>query len=179
MNMTPGNMRERSGASNRPQIAEFQAAMAAFAAGITVVTTHDAGVPAGLIATSVCSLSMQPPSLLVCINKQAAAHDTVRRAGIFAVNLLSATQRDVARRFMTHQGPSRFAPDAWTSLATGAPVLRGATAVFDCELVGEHDGYSHTIFIGAIRQTHLDDIDAPGCLLWHQRDFACIEALAR
>ncbi|MDR5836248.1 flavin reductase family protein [Caballeronia sp. LZ034LL] len=150
----------------------FQDAMALFAAGVTAVTTLRDGKPAGLIATSVCSLSSDPPSLVVCVNKNASAHDAIVKHGTFAVNLLSVEQSDIVDRFRAAKGDARFEPGQWTTLETGAPVLADAAVVLDCRLDKCHDGYTHSIFVGVIeRISSRRDVDS-ACLLWHGRSFA-------
>ena len=157
---------------------DFLKAMAQFAAGVTAVATldHDPHTgqerPIGLIATAVSSLSADPATLLVCINKTASAHRAMLDARRFSVNLLASDQQAVAERFAQHKGSARFVSDEWTSLITGVPVLRGAAASFDCELLEAHDGYSHTIIIVAVKAVATSSSDDPHCLLWYQRRFA-------
>lgn len=147
--------------------------MARFAGAVTIVTTSENDQPIGMVATSVCSLSADPPSLVVCINKGTSAHDPIMRNRTFAVNLLSDEQVLLVRNFMSQKGSQRFDQGTWGKLVTGAPVVQGATAVFDCELLESYDGFSHTILIGKILDLRLSDkLDAVSCLLWHNRDFA-------
>lgn len=150
----------------------FQNAMSLFAAGVTVVTTMRDDGPAGLIATSVCSLSSDPPSIIVCVNRSASAHDAIVAQGKFAVNLLSVDQCEVVDRFRQTKGQERFETGQWTTLKTGAPVLADAAVVLDCTLGKRHDGFTHSIFVGVIEQIVCRrNLDA-GCLLWHERGFA-------
>lgn len=153
-------------------VAEFQQAMAAFPAGITAVTTVYEGEPAGLIATSVCSVSAEPPSILVCVNQQAAAHHAIVSAGFFAVNLLTVGQRDVVDRFRTLRGPGRFEDERWSRLETGAPVLSDAAVVLDCVLDARHEGFSHTILVGVVKASRVAGSAQAGSLLWHGRGYA-------
>jgi len=150
----------------------FRDAMASFASGITAITTREAGQSVGLIATSVCSLSATPPSLIFCVNKTASAHDVILRQRHFAVNLLASDQKSVAQRFASHKGAERFEPDLWTSLSTGAPILKNALVAFDCTVLAVHDGFSHSIIVGEIVEAQLGATETGSCLLWHQRDFA-------
>lgn len=132
----------------------FIAGMRQLAAGVTVVTTEDAGSRAGLTATAVCSVSAEPPQLLVCINVAAEAHDVIARSRRFAVNILSSGQRPVADRFagMTgHSGEDRFDLGVWKTLATGAPVLAGCCANFDCRVVTSLRAGTHTVFVGEVQ----------------------------
>lgn len=151
----------------------FLEAMSSLAGAVHVVATVEDGVPIGVVATSVCSLSADPPSLVVCLNKTTSAHDPILRQGFFAVYLLDARQSDVARRFMTEKGVARFSHDAWHASPGEVPHLRGAVACFDCELDRVSDGYSHSILIGRIVALERgDEAEQRSCLLWHQRRFA-------
>lgn len=135
----------------RPE--EFRASMRQLAGAVTVIATGDAGQRFGLTATAVCSLSDDPPTLLVCVNRSASAHDLIQKNRTFTVNLLAGDQEKVAARFAGRaglKGEARFEGAAWGRLATGAPVLDNALAVFDCEITQEHVFASHTIFIGRV-----------------------------
>ncbi|AVF38899.1 flavin reductase [Pandoraea apista] len=154
------------------QVPDFQQAMATFPGGITAVTTRSADGPIGMIATAVCSVSAEPPSILVCVHKSASVHDAILDAGCFAVNLLSTGHRELVARFAQQQGAERFEPHLWAPLKTGAPTLAGAALTLDCTLLDTHDGYSHTIIVGAVAATKINRSADTGCLLWHDRTFA-------
>lgn len=131
----------------------FIAGMRQLAAGVTVVTTEDAGCRAGLTATAVCSVSAEPPQLLVCVNVAAEAHDVIAKGGRFAVNVLSSGQREIADRFAGltgHSGACRFDLGTWRTLVTGVPVLEGCCANFDCRLVTTLRAGTHTLFVGEV-----------------------------
>lgn len=123
------------------------------AGAVAIVATATGEQRAGLTATAFSSLSDQPPTLLVCVQRRAGAHDLIARARSFAVNILAADQQDVAERFSGSsgvQGADRFIGHSWKQLTTGAPVLHNALAVLDCELVESHGFTTHTIFIGRV-----------------------------
>ncbi|WP_202988061.1 flavin reductase family protein [Pseudomonas typographi] len=150
----------------------FRQAMASFASGVTAVTTQENNVPCGLIATSVCSLSAEPPTVLVCVNKSASPHDAILRTRCFAVNLLSAEQASIVERFSAAKGSERFEPEQWTLGVTGAPVLIDSVVTFDCELIAVHDGFTHSIMVGKIVDAMINERQATACLLWHRQGFA-------
>ena len=151
----------------------FLQAMSSLAGTIHVVATVEDGAPVGVIATSVCSLSAEPPSLVVCLNKSTSAHDPILRRKIFSVNVLAASQADVARKFMAEKGAERFAHPSWNHTPGRMPMLESGLANFECELVNSHDGYSHTILIGKIVDLDCSPaIDDRDCLIWHMRNFA-------
>ncbi|QHE90412.1 flavin reductase family protein [Pandoraea fibrosis] len=160
------------------QVPDFQQAMASFPGGITAVTTHSTDGPIGIIATAVCSLSAEPPSILVCVHKHASVHDAILDAGCFAVNLLSTRHQALVARFSQQRGAARFEPALWAPLKTGAPTLSNAALTLDCTLLDTHDGYSHTIIVGAVAATKVGDTANAGCLLWHDRTFARSSPLA-
>lgn len=144
---------------------DFRQAMSRFAGAVTAITTQDADGPAGLIATAVCSLSAQPPSILVCVNRSASAHDAIVRNGSFAVNLLRPEQRDVVDSFTRFKGGERFAASGWR-YDSGVPFLDDAIVSMRCTLKEALDGFSHSIMIGVIEEIRFSDDHAQGCLLW-------------
>ncbi|MEK0085655.1 flavin reductase family protein [Benzoatithermus flavus] len=157
--------------------AEYLAGMRRLAAGVTIVTTRHQGVPAGLTATSVCSLTAEPPRLVACINRDTDTHALIRASGIFAVNLLTQAHRDLADHFGGRTdafGPARFALAAWTTAVTGAPLLLDAAASFDCRLVQAISAGTHSIFIGEVEAVLARDEAEE--LVYHDRGYA---ALAR
>jgi len=152
--------------------------MRQLAAGVTVVTTVLDGRRAGLTATAVCSVSAEPPQLLVCINRGAEAHDVVRASGRFAVNLLASEQQHLAHAFAGNAaiyGERRFEQACWTTLATGAPVLRDCVATFDCRLVEAVPAATHTVFIGRVEAVHIEPDLTP--LVYAEGDYGLIAPL--
>ncbi|MCO5160960.1 MAG: flavin reductase family protein [Mesorhizobium sp.] len=130
----------------------FKLGMRRLAAGVSLITTRDgSGRPHGMIATSVTSVCLEPPSLLACINKSASSHDVLVEAGVFCVNLLAEDADEVALRFSSSKFRDlRFAEGGWSALETGAPALDGAIASFDCRVTNSIEASSHTIFIGEV-----------------------------
>lgn len=126
--------------------------MGHWVSGVAVIGTRLAdGTPRGLTASAVSSLSLHPPLLLVCIATTAETHDCIRDAGVFAVNMLTADQERLARRFAGAKSRERrFDGVRYTTQATGSPILDGVLAWADCELRAEHAGGDHTIFVGEV-----------------------------
>jgi flavin reductase (DIM6/NTAB) family NADH-FMN oxidoreductase RutF len=125
-------------------------AFGAFATGVTITTARDAGgAPVGFTANSFASVSLDPPLLLVCLASTASSYPAFRSAEGFAVNILSAGQRAVSTAFAT-RGVDKFAGVAWSEHATGAPVLDGAVAWFDCRMHAIVPAGDHVILIGRI-----------------------------
>ena len=138
-------------------IDDFKAGMRQLAASVTVITAAHDGTKDGLTATAICSVSADPPQLLICVNQLASAHGLIRDAGSFGVNILAREHEDIAVRFAgmddTERG-DRFGLGTWTKIATGAPILIDALAGFDCTISEKVDAGSHSIFIGRIVGIH-------------------------
>lgn len=131
--------------------AEFRRLLGHWATGVSVVTAQPpAEAPCGLTVNAFCSLSLEPPLVLVCIEKGADSHDCIERAGKFCVNVLAAEQERLARRFAGVDSASKFDGIAFHRERTGAPVLAAALAWIECEVRARHDGGDHTIFIGEV-----------------------------
>jgi len=159
----PERMPERTVGSDR-----FRAALAHLAAGVVIVTTRDTdGEPHGMTATAVCSVSVEPPLVMVCMARDAATHGVVTRSGIFALNFLPSSEEALARRFAT-QSDDKFGDVASAAGETGAPVLEGALAHCDCAVVHAVPAGDHTIFIGRVVGAGVQ-ADAPGGPLLYYR----------
>jgi flavin reductase (DIM6/NTAB) family NADH-FMN oxidoreductase RutF len=126
----------------------FREAIAHFATGVTVVTTTHEGRPAGMTASAVCSLSLDPVLLLVCIDNRLATHRAIEASRRFAVNVLGEHDEDLARRF-ARSGEDKF---AGVGLVEGSdpPVLARAIAHFVCEVTERVPGGDHSIFVGRV-----------------------------
>jgi flavin reductase (NADH)/cob(II)yrinic acid a,c-diamide reductase len=132
---------------------DFKQAMRHLAGGVAIIATDHAGSRAGLAATAVSSVSADPPTILVCINGQAGAHEAIQASGRFSVNLLARDQHAIARCFSGEtglRGEDRFSEGRWTSLVTGAPVLEGALASFDCRVSEIVRMSTHSVFFGSV-----------------------------
>src|SRR5215207_8214871 len=132
---------------------EFKQAMRHLAGGVAIIATEHEGCRAGLAATAVCSVSAAPPTLLVCINSGASAHEPIRASGRFSVNLLAGSQDSIARCFSGEtglKGEERFTVGEWSPLVTGAPVLDGALVSFDRHVTEVVKMATHSVFFGAV-----------------------------
>src|SRR5690606_28741752 len=113
----------------------FRLGMRRLAAGVCLITTRHDGVSYGLIATSVVSVTGEPPTLLACVNRSSSAHDPLALSRLFCVNVLAGAQRDQALIFSSSPlRAQRFQSGTWTTLETGAPVLEDSLAAFDCQV---------------------------------------------
>jgi flavin reductase (DIM6/NTAB) family NADH-FMN oxidoreductase RutF len=132
---------------------DFRSAMRALAsAGSIVTTTHD-GRRFGMTATAVASVSVAPPSLLVCVNRSASLHDPLLSSRIFCINILHACQSGLAQAFGSKDIKNRFAHGAWLADERATPYLSDAQANIFCEADDVHSYGSHTIVIGRVYHT--------------------------
>jgi flavin reductase len=131
---------------------EFKDGMRQLSGAVSIVTTLNEGVPAGMTATAVCSLTADPPKLLVCINKSATSYHPIRKTCRFAVNVLSADDVGTARRFSVGDMKSRFEVGQWKPLASGNLALESALVTFDCTLCDDIPVETHSIFIGKVEE---------------------------
>lgn len=139
----------------RADAALFRAAMARFASGVVVSVALDAeGKPRGFTASAFCSVSLDPPLVLVCLDKRADSHATFMTARRMTISLLAPGQDAVALRFAT-RGADKFAGDAMMTSPGGLPAVRDAAAVLDCRLAERVPAGDHTILIAAVEQVTL------------------------
>ena len=129
---------------------DFKHAMRHVPSGVTIVTSLKDGEPRGLTLSSFASASIDPPALLICVNREARSHLYISSSRIFCLNVLASEHRQLAERFAGKVRERQFDDILYDTDVTGAPVLRGAIAHFDCEVSGEHHVGSHSIFIGTV-----------------------------
>lgn len=131
---------------------EFKTAMRQVTSSVAVVTAASGPLRNGLTATSVCSVTTEPPTMLVCVNRKSRADAIIAESGAFAVNVLADDQHKIARLFSTTQSAAdeRFAEGRWITMTTGAPVLEGAVASFDCQLESRVVSGSHHVYFGRV-----------------------------
>ncbi len=120
-----------------------------FATGVTVASTKVGDETWGMTANAVTSLSLDPPLVVLCIQKVGQSRDKFEAGGCFALNILSAGQQEVSDRF-AFKGPKDFSGLETTTAETGAPILKGALGWVDCKLKEILPGGDHDIFIGEI-----------------------------
>jgi flavin reductase ActVB len=147
----------------------FRETMSRFASGVTIVTTVDeAGVSWGFTASAFCSLSMDPPLVLVCLDKRADCHPVFLRAERFAVSILRLHHRELAVRFAT-KGADKFAGGLFRGFgAPPLPVVLDALGVVLCRTHARYDGGDHTILIGEVEEAVAGE-GKP--LVYHNRGF--------
>jgi len=131
---------------------DFKQALRRWASGVSIVTTRRESGILGITVSSLCSLSLQPPLVLVCIARTAKSHAAIRDRRSFGVNILRADQAALANRAAGRAGErgAWLEGVAWRTEATGAPILRDCLGWLDCSLVDQPDGGDHTIYIGRV-----------------------------
>jgi 4-nitrophenol 2-monooxygenase / 4-nitrocatechol 4-monooxygenase, reductase component len=131
---------------------ELRRVMGHYATGVTVITTFSKeGKLHGLTANAVSSLSLDPPLLLICVDKKAESYSSFEESGVFTINILADDQEDLSRRFAV-SGGEKFEGVAYRRGANGAPILNGALGHLECKLYATYEGGDHTIYLGLIEE---------------------------
>lgn len=130
--------------------ARFRQLLGRFATGVTVVTALDLqGRPAGMTASAVSSVSLEPPLVLICVGHQADFHPVISAAPRFALNVLAGDQEHLSRQFAASDA-DRFAGVGCRSGPQGVPLLEGVVAHILCDAWGRHEAGDHTLFLGLV-----------------------------
>jgi 3-hydroxy-9,10-secoandrosta-1,3,5(10)-triene-9,17-dione monooxygenase reductase component len=129
---------------------EIRNVMGHFATGVTIITTKEKnGEPSGLTANAFTSLSLNPPLVLVCIDKNSQSYSCFQEFGAFAVNVLTEEQEELSGRFAT-KGANKFEGTKWHTGDNGIPLIDGALGYIECTVVNGYEGGDHTIYVGEI-----------------------------
>lgn len=136
---------------------EFRRSLGLFASGITVVTTRDAdGKLHGITVSAFCSVSLNPPLILICIDVNTGSHRALTQTDSFVVNLLREDQQHLSDRFASFS-PDRFETVKYHDGIDNLPVLEDALANLECRKVNSHLNGDHTIFVGQIERATIND----------------------
>ena len=150
---------------------QFKLGMRLLAGAVNIITSAHGGRRYGMTATAVCSVTADPPTVLVCINKLATTHTIVARSKVFCVNVLRGDDWELSTTFSGGQsGEGRFKSRDWTRLATGAPVLIDSLVSFDCRVVKKVMHGTHNIFFGQVEQVLVGKPGKP--LLYSEGQYA-------
>lgn len=136
----------------------FREAMSRIGAAVHIVTTAGVAGRAGATMTAVTSVSDEPPTLLVCINRNGRLNTVLRGNGVFCINTLVTGDEDLAGVFAGRGGldhEARFQHGQWSVGALGTPVLAGARAVLECRVSDVSEVGSHTVVFGRVEAVHL------------------------
>ena len=135
----------------------YREAMSRLGAAVSIITTRDETGLYGFTASAVCSVTDSPPTLLVCVNRKARSHSSIRLNEPICINTLSHAQQHVSTAFSTStlEMTERFRIGTWTTLETGAPVLQQALMSFDCLVSNMVEVGTHSVVFCAIQAIHL------------------------
>lgn len=144
---------------------EFRAALSRFASGVTIVTTRDAGGRFhGITVSSFASVSLDPPLILVCIEKTTGSHYALLESEFFVVNVLAEGQSELSNRFAS-QIADKFETIDYRLGSGEVPVFNEALVTLECRLAYAHEGGDHTIFVGLVEKSEVADENP--LVYWH------------
>ena len=137
----------------------FKELMRRFAAGVTLVTFNENGKFGGLTVSSFCSLSMNPPLVLICIDRKIASHNSLEKTTHFGVNICNSKQGKLAWDFANSNIDKNELINSLPHKITdfGTPLLEGCLASMDCRITEKYDGGDHTIFVGHVEDGNFDE----------------------
>lgn len=158
--------------------AKYRNGMARLAAAVNLIATDGEAGRHGFTASAVCSVSDQPPTLIVCMNRQTRTNNHFKDNGVLSVNVLRSEHEQLSGLFAGGAASSqaRFAAAQWTTLSTGAPVLKGASVCFDCVVGQSIEVGTHTVFICTVIDMTVND--CADALVYFNRQYHRIPELA-
>ena len=140
------------------EVQTFREAMSRLGAAVNIITTAAVAAPTGFTASAVCSVTDDPPTLLICVNRKSRSRGEIAVGAGICVNTLAAHQQALATAFA---GPidmeERFTQGSWTKLITGAPVLEEAAASFDCRISSIVEVGTHSVLFCEVEAIHMGD----------------------
>ena len=151
---------------------DFRNAMARLGAAVNIVTTDGPAGRAGFTASAVCSVTDDPPTLLVCMNRGSSAARAVQGNGVLCINTLGAGHEDISNAFAGFtglEGLDRFNHGSWDALETGAPVLLDAAVSFDCRISEAVEKGTHTVLFAEVVRVRVSE--AAGGLIYYSRGY--------
>ena len=153
-------------------VTEFRNGMCLLTGAVNVITTSGATGRFGFTASAVCSVTDNPPTLLVCMNRSSSSHCHFKDNGILSVNVLGGHHQEVSRAFSSRISmEERFTHGDWGVLETGAPILGDALVSFDCRVQHMHDIGTHSIFFCEVEAIKMDDDAEHHGLIYFNRDY--------
>ena len=156
--------------------AEFRAAMSGMAATVSLVTARRGDERIGRTVTSMLSLSINPPTILISIDIMSRLADLIAKTGGFSLALLADDQTDVADAFAGQVAPEeRFNTGRWSQWPSGHPMLLGAVTALDCDVIGAIETGTHVLFAGAVIEAETTESGAP--LLWQRHQYRAVGGL--
>jgi len=142
--------------------AHFREAMSRIVTAVHVLTTDGPAGRLGATVSAVCSVSDDPPSILVCVNRASRVHAAILKNRVYCVNTLQPNHQALSDAFAGRGNldmDARFAMAEWTSLATGCPGLKDASLSIDCEVFSITEMGTHSVIIGTVADVRMSDED--------------------
>lgn len=148
---------------------ELKNVYARWATGVTIVTTRAGGRIHGMTVSAFSEVSIDPPLVLVCVDRTSNTLPVLAKGGVFAVNILARDQQALAQRFACDdEEDRRFLDLDYETGETGAPLLAGSVANLDCRLAAAYEAGDHIIYIGEVVGLHVADGEP---LLFYNREY--------
>jgi flavin reductase len=138
----------------------FRSAMSRLGAAVNLITSDGSAGRHGLTASAVCSVSDDPPTILVCINRRSASNGVLKANGVLCVNVLAARHAALSQRFADRsaRGAERFSDEnLWSRLSTGSPVLNDASVALDCRIASVSEVGTHSVFFCEVEAVRTAD----------------------
>lgn len=154
---------------------DFREGMSRMGAAVNLITSDGPAGRHGLVASAVCSVTDAPPTVLVCINRNAYVHDKFLQNAYLCVNVLAAQHQELCNVFARFvEGVDRFAHGEWITKATGCPVLKDANVALDCRIGSLIEQGSHSVMFCEVKAVHLGAHPGRG-LVYFSRDYHQLE----
>jgi flavin reductase (NADH)/flavin reductase/chlorophenol-4-monooxygenase component 1 len=160
---------------------QFRNALSRAVTPVTVIATHGEAGEAGVTCSAVCSVCDDPPTVLVCINRNSYANAVIKANGVLSVNWLHAGQSMLSQAFAgVGKLPmrERFATGTWYTQHTGAPCASDAAVTLDCRVAQSYEVGSHSIFLAEVVATAHAEADTVSPLVYCQRSYATTQPFA-
>ncbi|MEX3009402.1 flavin reductase [Hoeflea sp. TYP-13] len=154
------------------QSKDYRDAMARYVGHVQLVTTEHNGIRRGVTVTAACSVSDEPPIVLVCLNKSNPNNRIFLESGNFALNTLAVQHQAMAAAFAGFENKDadeRFAMGEWDTISTGCPTLTDAMAVFDCNLMEHKELATHMVLFGEVAGLRIGNVQSS--LLFMDREW--------
>lgn len=137
----------------------FRQVLGRFATGVTVITVRKGDIQRGMTANAFSSVSLNPPLILVSVDKRADTHALMMESEIFCVNFLAEHHRDWSDWWAgkAPKDQDQFANIPYSAKATGCPVLEGSLGYIDCKVWARYDGGDHTLFVGEVQEAFVNN----------------------
>lgn len=141
-----------------------------YATGVSIVMTKSRGMIHGLTVNSFTSVSLDPPLILICIDRMATTYPLIKESKVFSVNILSEVQESLSRLFSDPGNKSSTLQGLeYREEVTGAPIIMGVLGFLDCSVEATYQGGDHDIFIGRVEKFGLSDDGDP--LLYYRGEY--------